>query len=54
MKFKETIEKAYGSIPKEATPNLELLKEFEGPQIIPKWLKVLFKKKKKNEKNSNH
>lgn len=52
MKFKETIEKAYGNIPKEATPSLEFFTGFKPPRLLPKWLGVLFKKKK-NEQSSN-
>ncbi len=50
MKFKETIEKAYGSIPKEATPNLNLFNDFNvirKPKMFSKWIQLLFKKKKK-------
>ena len=52
MKIKETIDKAYGNIPKEATPTLEIFTELNKPKLIPKWLRALFKKK--NEKNSNY
>jgi hypothetical protein len=47
MSAKETLEKAYGHIPKETTPSLE---SFDLPIKLPSYIRWLFLKKIKDKK----
>ena len=53
MKIKETLDKAYGNIPKEATPKLDIFADVHKPRTpITKWVKSLLKRKR-NEQGPN-
>ena len=47
MSVKETLEKAYGHIPKETTPSLEV---FDLKIKLPSYIRWLFTKKTRNKK----